>query len=266
MSRPSTVAWRSIGSRRARSASTSLLSDVRRRPTGPLDRPLSRTHRSGGHGRRRAQVGDARPAPARRGDRVPARDVVAVLGEPLEPAVGDGDPPQLVRAVDRGAEVRASGRPSTRRAACPRRGSRRCSCPSPASGREGRTGCGPRPASRRRRPRRTATRRSGCRRRPPVRCPSAAIVRPSGSQAGAKKLDRGPRVTAVTARVLDVDDVDVLVAAEQVGITPPVRDEGDPAPVRVTRPAPDPRPGHRSGGWPRRSPRRPATGAAPGRT
>ena len=36
---------------------------------------------------------------------------------------------------------------------------------------------------------------------PVIRCPSAAIVRPSGSQAGAKNSDRGPRVTAVTARV-----------------------------------------------------------------
>ena len=63
-------------------------------------------------GRRRAQVGDAHAAAGPR-DGVPARDVVAILGQALEPAVGDGDPPQLVGAVDRGAECRASGRPST---------------------------------------------------------------------------------------------------------------------------------------------------------
>ena len=70
-----------------------------------------------------------------------------------------------------------------------------------ASGRGAPTGSGRRSASRRRRRRRRARCRCGCPRRPSSRCPSAAIVRPSGSQVGAANIDRGPRVIAVTARV-----------------------------------------------------------------
>jgi hypothetical protein len=53
-------------------------------------------------GRRRADEGEARAAIDF--DLIEARDVFPALGQPFEPAVVRGDPPQLVRAVARGAE------------------------------------------------------------------------------------------------------------------------------------------------------------------
>ena len=68
------------------------------------------TQRSGGRRRRRAQVGEARP-PARTGDGVPAAEVVAAVGQALDVAVVDGDPPQLVRPRRSGA-LKTMDRPS----------------------------------------------------------------------------------------------------------------------------------------------------------
>ena len=213
MSRPSTVTCRSSGSRSSSSSRTSPLNVVRRRGLELfpplLEPPASRTHRSGGSvalERRYAM----RARPRRRRDRVqPTRS--AGPRQPLDPPVGHGDPPQLVGAVDRCAEMD----PATARR-------RRQAGPSPVvtslfipepgmrSWRPDRFRPPVGVASDR--PRRTARCRCGFRPHPPSdgRGPRCAAI---GQPGRAVNIERGPRVIAVTVRVADVHDVDVPVGS-----------------------------------------------------
>ena len=257
--RPST--WRSTGSRSSSSSRTSALKAVRRRGfDGRLAAApraaTGRAARSASSAGRRSAHATADPC----GTGVPARDVVAPLGQPLEPAIGDGDPPQLVGAVDRGAE----GEPAAvLRRDQPRALAARHVAAHPGAGHQvvrAPTGSGRRSASRPTRRRRTARCRCGSRLRPRAGARAPRSCAPSGSHVGAKNIERGPRVTAVTARGLDVDDVDVQPAREEVGVASPVRREGDassvgrPGRLAVRGPAIG------QARWPRRSRRPPARG------
>ena len=123
--RPSTVVQRVSGSTRAIPASASRLSSVSRRSASGRRDPPRRARRarwtsgsSVGDERRTAiRVEPGRPAR----DRVPARQVVVALGQPLERAVGDGDPPELVGALDRRAEQDRPAVARSRPGAAPRR-------------------------------------------------------------------------------------------------------------------------------------------------
>ncbi len=231
---------------------------LRRRLVDPARAATGRAAPSASSAGRRSAGAAAGP----RGHRVPARDVVATLGQPLEPAVGDGDPPQLVGAVDRGAEGEPAavlrGRssaglsPRVRSLLIPEPGIRSCA------------------AERFRPPVGVASEPSAANSQmslrlpapPSSRCPSAAIVRPSGSHVGADEHRARTARDGGHGPGLDVDDVDVRPVVSEVGVAAPVRREGDPSSVG--------RPGRlavrdRSVGqarWPRRSRRRPARGAS----
>ena len=163
-------------------------------------------------------------------DPVPARDVLATVREPFEPAICDGDPPQLVGAIDRGreGEPAAALRGDQPRALAPRQVAAH-----PGAGHQVvRRGDVP------------ATGRRGVR---SVRCEQPDVVpasrtalhpMPERRDRGAVgKPGRGGEHRAGTAghgrdrlRV-DVDDVDVQPFRNEIRVPPAVRGEGDASSV-----------------------------------